>query len=447
MAIPLKLSNVEAQAKEIFNVNYTNDVEGEIKQNSATFTATNDNHEANCSITTKKTPGNIDKSNATISIIPVTTTHIKASFESNAIRSTTAYHGITDGNATTNKTSVAATSLISLATAISKQDAERLLEQYPDELNKWTKPNVFKTPAIPSYRSINKSLYRFSSNIQNRHSSTPYKKINNGSGTFTVTSLPLAFSKLRVKDEIKEDKETAKAQNQPQPVPSTMKSTPELQHANNSRRLIKVSRRRLVGDLSQMRSEVPEKIAVYNKRIAEIKLNSSLSFKDERLPTKSQKRKQPVDDLYEHPSKKRANFFDARKLNEMPPVKEQLVEEEKKSEQSEEKWEEKPEFSIKKEELKISEEKELLKTEEKVSTKFVFHTLYYKRRTIIFLLRGGGGGGGVPILVKKLSAYKKSTKKIVSRKNSLKKIACTTLVKLESLFFCNLLDAIICSVW
>ena len=406
MAIPLKLCNVEAQTKEIFNVNDTNDVEGEIKQNSATFTATNDNHEANCSITTKKTPGNIDKSNATISIIPVTTTHIKESFESNAISSTTAYHGITDGNATTNKTSVAATSLISVATAISKQDAERLLEQYPDELNKWTKPNVFKTPAIPSYRSRNKFLYRFSSNIQNRHSSTPYKKINNGSGTFTVTSLPLAFSKLRVKDEIKEDKETAKAQNQPQPVPSTMKSTPELQHANNSRRLIKVSRR-LVGDLSQMRSEVAEKIAVYNKRIAEIKLNSSLSFKDERLPTKSQKRKQPVDDLYEHPSKKRANFFDARKLNEMPPVKEQLVEEEKKSEQSEEKWEEKPEFSIKKEELKISEEKELLKTEEKVSTKFVFLTLYYKRRTIIFLLRGGGGGGGGSHFGKKIVCIKK----------------------------------------
>ena len=28
-----------------------------------------------------------------------------------------------------------------------------------------------------------------------------------------------------------------------------------------------------------------------------------------------------------------------------------------------------------------------------------------------------------------------------------KKIVCTTLVKLESLFFCNLLDAIICSDW
>ena len=45
----------------------------------------------------------------------------------------------------------------------------------------------------------------------------------------------------------------------------------------------------------------------------------------------------------------------------------------------------------------------------------------------------------------KLTACKKVNEKIVSRKNSLKQIVCTILVKLESLFFCTLLDAII--VW
>ena len=65
----------------------------------------------------------------------------------------------------------------------------------------------------------------------------------------------------------------------------------------------------------------------------------------------------------------------------------------------------------------------------------------HQGRTIIFL-------PGVPILVEYiLSAYKRSTKKIVSRKISLKKLVCTTLVNLESLFFCNLLDSIICIVW
>ena len=33
------------------------------------------------------------------------------------------------------------------------------------------------------------------------------------------------------------------------------------------------------------------------------------------------------------------------------------------------------------------------------------------------------------------------------QKNFFKKIVCTTLVKLESLFYCNVLDAIICGVW
>ena len=63
-----------------------------------------------------------------------------------------------------------------------------------------------------------------------------------------------------------------------------------------------------------------------------------------------------------------------------------------------------------------------------------------KGRTIIFLL-------GVPILVKKLPAHKKSKKKLSAENFLFKKIVCTTLVKLVSLSFCNLLDDIICSVW
>ena len=378
MTVPLKLSYVEAQANEIFHflkVNDASDVENEIKPNAATLAATNDNHEA--SITTKKSSDDISECTATITIVPITATHFKESLETIATGCTITHNSSnTDSNGTTNKIPPAASSLISLATTISKEDAEKLLELYPDELNKSARPNLFKIPSIPSYRRRNKFSYRSSSKIQNRHGSRPYEKINNGSGTFTVTSLPLAFSKLSVKDEIRKDdetgNETAKAQKQPQLLPSTMKSTPELQYTNGSRRLIKIARRRLVGNLNQIRSEIAEKIASYSKRLAEIRFNSSFSFKDERLQTKAQKRKRPVDDLYEHPCKKRLEHFDTRKLHVMPLAKERCVEEEKISEQLREKEEEKTEFSIKEQQLKVLDEKEMLKTEEKVSISFVF---------------------------------------------------------------------------
>ena len=62
-----------------------------------------------------------------------------------------------------------------------------------------------------------------------------------------------------------------------------------------------------------------------------------------------------------------------------------------------------------------------------------------KGRTIIFL-PGGSHFGKINCL------HKKSMKKLSAEKFP-KKIVCTTLVKLEILFFCDLLDVIHCSVW
>ena len=70
-------------------------------------------------------------------------------------------------------------------------------------------------------------------------------------------------------------------------------------------------------------------------------------------------------------------------------------------------------------------------------------TKHDKGRAIIFLLGGGGGSylGKINCL-----HTKKINEKSRQQKNFLKKIVRTTLVKLENLLFCNLLDAIICSV-
>ena len=67
----------------------------------------------------------------------------------------------------------------------------------------------------------------------------------------------------------------------------------------------------------------------------------------------------------------------------------------------------------------------------------------YVRDGPLFFYRGGGSYFGK---INSLHA-KNQRKKLSAEKFLSKKIVHTTLVKLESLFYCNLLYAIICGVW